>query len=156
MTIEGGILIHRPIDDVFDCVADERNEPRFNPKMTNVEKLTDGPIGAETLFRATTKSMGRGLDMTIEFTGYDRPFTLASHTTMASTDTTGVLTFTPDADGTRMHWSWDVRPNEVPRFLGPLIDLVGRRQENTIWRRLKRELEAQPTGTGEAAGDDED
>ena len=32
MTIEGGILIRRPIDDVFDCVADERNEPRFKPE----------------------------------------------------------------------------------------------------------------------------
>jgi len=32
--IEGEIYIDRPPEDVFDVVADERNEPLYNPKMT--------------------------------------------------------------------------------------------------------------------------
>ena len=43
--IEGEIAINRPVDEVFDFVADERNEPRYNPKIARVEKLSDGPIG---------------------------------------------------------------------------------------------------------------
>ena len=41
--IEGEITIARPPEDVFDFVADERNEPRFNPQMLSVEQLTSGP-----------------------------------------------------------------------------------------------------------------
>jgi hypothetical protein len=29
--IEGDVIIERPVDEVFDFVADERNEPRYNP-----------------------------------------------------------------------------------------------------------------------------
>lgn len=42
--IRGGIVIGRPLDVVFDMVADQRNEPSYNPLMTYSEKLTDGPI----------------------------------------------------------------------------------------------------------------
>ena len=41
--IEGEIVIKQPPEVVFDFVADERNEPRFNPQMLSVEQLTSGP-----------------------------------------------------------------------------------------------------------------
>jgi hypothetical protein len=50
--VEGEILIEKRVEDVFDFVADERNEPRFNPRMLRAEKLSPGPIGAGTRFRA--------------------------------------------------------------------------------------------------------
>jgi hypothetical protein len=31
--IEGEIVIDRPVEEVFDVVADERNEPRYNPRL---------------------------------------------------------------------------------------------------------------------------
>jgi hypothetical protein len=31
--VEGEIIIQRPAEDVFDFVADERNEPRYNSRM---------------------------------------------------------------------------------------------------------------------------
>jgi hypothetical protein len=49
--IEGEILIGRPAEEVFDFVADSRNEPSFNPAMTGVELLTPLPIGRGTRFR---------------------------------------------------------------------------------------------------------
>jgi hypothetical protein len=60
MNIAGEIVINRPIDVVFDFVADERNEPRYNPRLRRVEQTTPGPIGRGTRFRAeTTATMGR-------------------------------------------------------------------------------------------------
>ena len=58
--ISGELVIGRPIEEVFDFVADERNEPLYNSRMMTVEKLTDGPIGTGTRFLATTKSGRRG------------------------------------------------------------------------------------------------
>jgi hypothetical protein len=40
--IEGELVIHRPIHEVFDLVADERNEPRSNPRICRAEKLSPG------------------------------------------------------------------------------------------------------------------
>ena len=38
--IEGEITIGRPIEEVFDFVADERNEPQFNAKIASAELLS--------------------------------------------------------------------------------------------------------------------
>jgi hypothetical protein len=45
MRVEGDITIGRSAEDVFDFVADERNEPQYNPQMTRAEKVSPGPIG---------------------------------------------------------------------------------------------------------------
>jgi Polyketide cyclase / dehydrase and lipid transport len=71
--IEGEIVIERPVDEVFDFVADARNEPRYNPRMLRAEKLTPGPVGLGTRFRDEFKSVGRPAEVTIEVVGYERP-----------------------------------------------------------------------------------
>src|SRR6266511_1951506 len=75
--IDGEIVINRPVDTVFDFVADERNEPRYNPRMLRVEKLSPGPIGVGSRFRAAMRTRPRPTKMTTEFTGYERPWRLA-------------------------------------------------------------------------------
>jgi hypothetical protein len=82
--------------------------------------------------------------MRIELTGYDRPVRLASSTTMSQADMAGTLTFEPVPAGTRMHWTWDVRPKGAFRLLAPLIGWLGRRQERAIWTGMKRYLETPP------------
>jgi hypothetical protein len=56
---------------VFDFVADERNEPRYNPQMTLAEMVTQGPIGVGGTFHSVMTG-ARAADMTIEFTEFDR------------------------------------------------------------------------------------
>ena len=139
--IEGEILIDQPVEAVFDFVADQRNELHYNPRMVSAAKITDGPVGKGTVFRSATKSMGRTAGMRIELTGYDRPGRLTSHTIMRQADMDGTLTFEPAPSGTRMRWSWLVRPKGAVRLLAPLITWMGRRQEQTIWTSMKRYLE---------------
>jgi hypothetical protein len=43
--IEGEIPIDRPAEEVFEFVADSRNEPQYNPAMAEVELLTRCPSG---------------------------------------------------------------------------------------------------------------
>lgn len=140
--IDGEITINRPVDEVFDFVADERNEPRFNPRMRRVELVSPGPVGRGSRFRAEMATMGRATPMTIEFTGYDRPRRLASRTRLSTMDIDGELTFDPLPVGTRMRWSWTLRPHGLLRLAGPLVARTGRRQELQIWTGLKRVLES--------------
>jgi len=43
--ITGEIVIEAPADAVFDFVADQRNEPAYNPHMMRSAKVTPGPVG---------------------------------------------------------------------------------------------------------------
>ena len=140
--IEGDIVIERPVDEVFDFVADERNEPRYNPRMLSAEKVTDGPIGEGTQFRAETATRRGSAEMAIEITRYERPSRLESSTRLSNMDIAGALTFDPVPEGTRMQWVWDVRPRGVLKLMGPFISRMGERQERIVWTSLKRVLEA--------------
>jgi uncharacterized protein YndB with AHSA1/START domain len=145
--VDGEIVIDRPVDAVFDYVADQSNEPQYNPQMVRAEKITAGPVGAGTKFRSAVASRGRTAEMLIEITGYDRPRRLASVTTMQQADIRYTLTFEPAGSGTRMRWSGQVRPKGAFRLLGPLIARMGRHQEQRIWASLKQHLEAAPAAT---------
>jgi carbon monoxide dehydrogenase subunit G len=139
--ISGSITIRRPVEEVFDFVADERNEPLYNPQMRSVEKVTPGPIGVGTLWRATVASGRRTTPFELEFTDYARPSRLGSVTRLGTAHIDGGLTFAPEAGGTRMSWSWDLRPKGILKLASPLFAAVGRRQELRIWSSLKAYLE---------------
>ena len=141
--VEGQITIHRPVDEVFDVVADERNEPRYNPRMRRAEQTSPGPIGVGTTFHAESASLGRPVEMTITFTNFERPQRLTSATHMSTMDIQGTLTFDPVPEGTRMRWSWQLEPRGMLKLMTPVVVLIGRRQERAIWTGLKRYLEAQ-------------
>ncbi len=139
--IAGEIVISRPVEEVFDFVADERNEPKYNPEMRRPFKITSGPIGTGTRFTAMHMSGGRTDVMTIEVTQYDRPHRLASRTVMSWAEIRGALTFDAAGAGTRMRWAWTVRPKGARRVMAPIVGIVGRRQEQAVWEGLKHYLE---------------
>jgi uncharacterized protein YndB with AHSA1/START domain len=140
--VTGSIEIDRPVEEVFDLVADERNEPLYNLDMISSEKLTDGPIGVGTRFGATNRSFGRPVSMVIEVTAFERPHRLASTTRMEGMVLDGGLTFDPTGRGTRMSWSWSLHPTGPMRLLTPLLAMVGRRNERRIWTGLKHHPES--------------
>jgi carbon monoxide dehydrogenase subunit G len=137
--ITGHIRIAAPVEQVFDTVADSRNEPSFNPAMTGVELLTPPPIGLGTRFRAR---MGKaGMAMLVELTEFDRPRRLGSRTTSSMMQTSGTLTFAAEGEDTIMCWDWQVRPKGWLRMLGPLSGPLGGRMERKIWTGLTHQLE---------------
>lgn len=151
MRVQGELVIGRPVEDVFDFAADERNEPRYNRRMVRAEKLTPGPIGVGTRFRADMKAIPRPTEMTTELTGFERPRSLTLTTRLSWMDIEGRLTFDPVPEGTRMRWQWELHPHGLLRLAGPLIGSMGRRQEQVIWTNLKRLLEAQDDAASEAS-----
>ncbi len=141
--VEGQLIIHRPVDEVFDFVADERNEPRYNPQMRRAEQTSAGPIGVGSTFCAESTSRGRPVEMTITYTDYERPRRLTSATHLSTMDIQGTLTFDPVPEGTQMRWSWELEARGILKLMTPVVILIGRRQEQSIWTGLKRYLEAQ-------------
>jgi uncharacterized protein YndB with AHSA1/START domain len=141
---EGSTVIARPREDVFDVVADETQEPRYNPGMLQAVKVTPGPVGSGTTWAAKASARGHPVYVTIEVTEFDRPARLASTSRMNSAEITGAVTFEQVPEGTRLRWSWDVHPRGVLKVLGPFIGHVGRQREAECWAGLKEYLEHPP------------
>ena len=95
-----------PLEQVFDIVADSRNEPSSNPAMTDVELLTQAPIGLGTRFYA---HMGKSdMEMIVELTEFERLHRLGSLTTSSMMETSGCgphrqHKLENDGDGRRAH-----------------------------------------------------
>jgi hypothetical protein len=140
--ITGEMLIERPIDVVFDFVADDRNEPLYNSALLHSDKVTAGPVGLGTCFHATHKSARRSVEMDVVITAYVRPRLMASRTTMSWSEIDGELRFEPVGSSTRMHWAWNIHPKGLANLLRPLVGVIGMRSERACWEGLKRYLEA--------------
>lgn len=139
--IDGEILIAAPMEQVFDVVADERNEPRYNPRIVRAEKTSHGPVGPGTRFTAEPKGIGPKRAMTVEVIDYDRPGRLVMSIRSSYMHVDGTLTFAPVDGGTRMRWSWDMRLRGAMRVLSPLLRAIGPRWEYRNWAGLKKYLE---------------
>jgi len=135
----GELVIRRPVEDVFDAVADETNP--YDPRIVRAEKLTTGPIGLHTRFRSETRGLLGTVPMTVELTAYDRPRRLASTTYLRGMEIETALSFAPCDGGTRMTWTMRARPNAPLRLLSPLINRAGRRQARRVWTELERTME---------------
>ncbi|GAB3445555.1 hypothetical protein GCM10027517_26700 [Phycicoccus ginsengisoli] len=139
--ISGEVTIAAPVEEVFDLVADERNEPRYNPRIVDAEKLGAGPVGKGSRFTARPKGMGSRSRMTVEVLEYDRPHRLHNAIRSPAMQVDGVLTFEATQGRTRLRWDWDIRLVGPMRVMTPVLALVGPRWERRNWVDLKRYLE---------------
>ena len=139
--ITGEVVIDAAIADVFDTVADERNEPRYNPRIVRVEMLTAEPVGAGSRFVAEPKGMGARGQMTLDIVEYQRPHRLHNQIRSSYMHVEGTLTFTEVEDGTRLRWDWNMRLIGPMRMLTPVLALIGPRWERRNWIDLKNYLE---------------
>ena len=139
--ISGEVTIAAPIDEVFDTVADERNEPRYNPRIVRVEKVSEGPVGRGTRFVAEPKSVGAKGEMTLEVLEYDRPHRLHNVVRSSYMQVNGTLSFDEVDGGTRLRWDWDMGLVGPMRLLSPVLAVIGPSWERRNWVGLKRYME---------------
>jgi carbon monoxide dehydrogenase subunit G len=67
------VVIDRPIEEVFDFLADGRNDQKFSPRVLEIAKTTDGPVGVGTVYASTVKDAGMKTKREFELTEFDRP-----------------------------------------------------------------------------------
>ena len=140
--IAGKVTIAAPVEEVFDMVADERNEPTYNPRIVRAEKVSEGPVGAGTRFVAEPKSMGAKGQMTLTILEYDRPHRLHNDVRSSYMQVDGTLTFEEVEDGTRLRWDWEMGLVGPMQLLSPVLALIGPAWERRNWVGLKEYMES--------------
>lgn len=66
-------VIDRPIEDVFAFLAEGENDKKFSPRVIEITKKTDGPVGVGTVYASTVKDAGVKTQREFELTEFDPP-----------------------------------------------------------------------------------
>lgn len=132
MRVTATTQIARPPEDVFDMLADVRNDTKWNSRVSSVELLSAEPIGLGSRFAMVNG--GSKYDATI--TGYERPSRLEFEAS-GKPDLTIVYTLTPSGEGTELASEFDFRPKGALKVLLPLLGPVIRRDVPKQYASLK-------------------
>ncbi len=143
-------VVDRPVADVFDFLADIRNEAAWNPRVVRIEKTSDGPVGAGTTFRGVYRGLGR---LDTQLTAFERPARFSFRSSGPRMGITGTFLLTASAGRTRIALRAELAPRGLFKLLAPLMGPVLTRQNAAAAVRLQRALEGDRGGPVAAARD---
>lgn len=104
------VHVNAPQDRVFQVTSDIPNAANTIEGITNIEMLTEGPVGVGTAWKETRKMFGKEHSETMEITGFDPPrsYTVGSESCGALWSST--FAFTPENGGTRVDFDFLTKP----------------------------------------------
>jgi uncharacterized protein YndB with AHSA1/START domain len=125
--------IERPPEQVFDTLADLRNETQWNGRVSSAELLSGEPIGPGSRFAI----VNGGTPYEVTITTYDRPSRLGLEGS-GNPDVTIAYTLTSTGEGTDLETNFDFRPRGALKVLFALLAPVIRRDVPKQYASLKR------------------
>jgi uncharacterized protein YndB with AHSA1/START domain len=137
--VEAQREVRRPLDEVFDYVADLRNEREWNPGAVRVDKLDDGDVRAGSRFDAEYKGAGA---LEIEVLECQRPRMLRYLSSGRSMRLTSTIECSAAPGATSVRMRMDVEPRGMLRLASPLMRPMLQRQFAASADRLRDTLDA--------------
>lgn len=71
INLDLGVLIDRPVKDVFAFVANPNNMSKWNSAVVSLEQVTLGVVGVGTKFKTVGEMMGRRIEGDMQVTAYE-------------------------------------------------------------------------------------
>lgn len=140
LKIETSTHINRPVDEVFDYLADPAKLPEWN---TIVESATPSgtPIRAGTTVRLRARFLGKKIDATQEVTEFERPKRYVNKTNKPFPLTT-TTTVTAEGGGSKVVAIYDAEPGAFFRFGESIVGKIAKKQLQAQLDTVKDILEA--------------
>jgi uncharacterized membrane protein len=137
MRIEESVQINRPLEEVYEYVANPENLPEWTGTAIETHKDTPGPLLEGSTFTSVAKFLGRRVESPFEVTAHEHPRRHSHKSTGGPLPTEWTLTFEEVAGGTRYTQVAEGEPGGFFGLVGPLLERVGRRQLRTDLENLK-------------------
>ena len=122
MRVHATTAVEAAAETVFDAIADVRNEPRWNSRVSSAELRSGEPIALGSTFAVVNG--GTSYDVTI--TTYERPTRLVLEG-VGNPDVTIAYGFSSSDGRTEMTSDFEFRPTGVARLLFAVLAPVFRR-----------------------------
>ena len=141
---EGSAFVSKPIEFVFDYLASGVNDPQFSPRVQQIAKSTDGPVGVGTIFTSTVKDAGMTTHREIEITVFEPPRALrwTERSKNLVTSKEGGYDLEPTANGTRVTIFNELQGHGFGKLLAPLALKAARKEAPAFAERIKNAVEA--------------
>jgi uncharacterized protein YndB with AHSA1/START domain len=136
------VLIARPLDEVFEYVADARNRPSWDESVDTEELTSPEPIGVGSTVRTGFRSMGRPYEYTWEVVEHQPPNRQTIESTSGPFPTTLAYELDGREGGTWVDFSVTGRPTGLLRLLQTLIARNTQSNLDRGFERLRQLLEA--------------
>lgn len=143
MTIEahGNATIQRSVEDVFDDLADPRNEPNWLPGAKSVTMTSDGELRSGSTFVGGHARAGR---VELQIVEFERPSRVTFRAQSKIVHFDDAVQLTPIEGGTRLQAQMTAEPQGLMRLVGPLMGRTMRKQFASNWDYLRHALEREP------------
>ena len=142
--LENSIVINKPVEEVFEYMANSENNPQWQSSAQEVVKTSDGPIGVGTTYSSVSQLLGKRLESVVEYTAYEPNKTVAGKVTSGPIPFQFETTFEPAAEGgTKVTSSGRGDAGGFFKLAEPLVARMLKRQTETNTANLKDLLEAQ-------------
>jgi uncharacterized membrane protein len=138
---EGSITIDRPIDIVFNFVADGLNNPLWRPSVLDIQRQPDSPIGAGAKFKQGLKGPGGSrIDGDYEIVEYQPDQWIKFQVIAGPARPTGTYRFEAAGNSTRLTFTLHFEPKGLSKFMDPMITAT-MKSEIAMLANLKAQLE---------------
>ncbi len=71
ISLDLGVLIDRPVKDVFTFVSDPNNMAKWNSAVVSLQQVTPGVVGVGTKFKSVGEALGRRIEGELQVTAYE-------------------------------------------------------------------------------------
>ena len=141
---ETTVVIDRPVEEVFAFLADGQNDKKFSPRVLEIVKKTDGPVGVGTIYTSRVKDAGLKSDREFELTEFEPPtrirWTERSKNTVTVPE--GGYDLASEGSGTQLTVHNVLEGHGLGKLLEPLAVRTTRKGADDFGKRIKTAVEA--------------
>lgn len=135
------VYINRPVGEVFARWADLGRAPEWAAAVIERRKLTEGPVGVGTKYRAVDQFLGRRIEFTLEITEYE-PDRLMAGAWSGAMEGGWEARFEDRDGGTELAVHAEMKPSEMLKLLSPFMGGFAKRAMQKDLARFKTWVEA--------------
>jgi uncharacterized protein YndB with AHSA1/START domain len=141
---EATVVVDRPIDEVFAFLADGENDPKFSPRVLEINKTTEGPPGTGTVYASTVKDAGMKTSREFKITEFEPPTRIrwAEVSKNLVTASEGGYDFAREGEGTRVTIHNVLEGHGAGKLLAPLALRSARKGADDFGKSIKAAVEA--------------
>jgi carbon monoxide dehydrogenase subunit G len=139
-TLSVTTLVAAPPAAVFEVYTDLAKAAERIPDITQLELLTDGPIGVGTRWRETRVMFKKEAVEEMWITSFEPPRSYTVEAESHGMKYHTLFEFAPEADGTRVTWTFTGTPQTFgTKLMAPLFGLM---MNGAMRKCMQRDLEA--------------